>query len=641
LLPVSSPDGAPDMTTHASATLSEDAGTTIPSDAVDGNALRARNRARIAADRSPVVVLRSNDANAALDLGQRLCNAVVPQRPPDTPILLKPNMGGFEWFKDVAKTGGDDGVTGRTTDPEFVRGVVRCLRSRGHSHITIAEGWGAKHADWEHLVRATGYARMAVEEGVAVVAMDDDGVFDVEGDQPGKPLGVHGMEQTKVPSLLMPRILADTLARGLFISLPKIKAHRYAVFSMSVKGMQGTVMLGDSSPSFHGKWRMHRELVPLLDAQKKGKPMDRTAYVASLETFAERIADVLEIEAPDVVLAEGAPAMGGDGFEEMWPSAERFAVGGTNPILVDRVGGQLLGLWDNAELARELGGHRTSPLLETAAKRFGIDIAAPTVTGDGASLLERPRPVHFVSMPGFVLHSSPTPALSPAGIAALRRAETDAPHEKPIAHAASLGDASIRLDGRADDAAWARATPVSWDTDYAGLATGIVTRARFLYAPQGLFALWELEGAALNTDRTRPTDVPRPKLYEEDCVELFFTPDPHRPLHYFETEMGPFGHFFDVEVDRQAHTSNTAWSSGAHIASTQDPTSHRAVIEAELTAPDIIRALVPGARLPFALYRMEGKSARKYLAWSPPRTEHPDFHVPSAFGTIVLDPAAR
>jgi uncharacterized protein (DUF362 family) len=641
LSPDATPDATPDLTTHASALPGGDAGTTLTADAVDGSALRARNRARIAADRAPVVVLRSGEANAARDLGQRLCDAVVPRRPPDTPILLKPNMGGFDWFRDAAKTGGDDGVTGRTTDPEFVRGVVRCLRARGHTHITIADGWGAKHADWEHLVRATGYAQMAADEGVPLVAMDDDGVFDVEGDKPGKPLGVHGMEQTKVPTLLIPRILAVTLARGMFISLPKIKAHRYAVFSMSVKGMQGTVMLSDSAPAFHGKWRMHRELVPLLDAQKKGVPMDRAAYVASLETFAERIADVLEVEAPDVVLAEGAPAMGGDGFEEMWPSAERFAVGGTNPILVDRVGAQLLGLWDNAELARELGGHRTSPLLETAAKRFGVDITAPTVTGDGATLLEHPRPVHFVSMPGFALHSSPTPALSPAGIAALRTAPSaDAPREKPEAHAASLGNASITLDGRADDAAWARATPVSWDTDYAGVATGVVTRARFLYGPQALFALWELEGAGLQTDRARPTDVPRPKLYEEDCVELFFTPDSQRPLHYFETEIGPFGHFLDVEVDRAAHKSNTSWSSNARIATTQDPAHHRAVIEAELTAPAIASALVPGARLPFALYRMEGKSPRKYLAWSPPRTDHPDFHVPSAFGTLVLDPPA-
>jgi hypothetical protein len=38
------------------------------------------------------------------------------------------------------------------------------------------------------------------------------------------------------------------------------------------------------------------------------------------------------------------------------------------------------------------------------------------------------------------------------------------------------------------------------------------------------------------------------------------------------------------------------------------------------------------------LYRMEGKEERRYLAWSPPRTKKPNFHVPEAFGSLVLDP---
>jgi uncharacterized protein (DUF362 family) len=637
-----SPDAAPpvatsaDITSHASPVGEEaKAQPVLVGTSVDGNALRTRNHARLTSDRSPVVVLQSREANSALDLGRRLCDAVVPKRPPGTPILLKPNIGGFDWFKDPAKTGGDDGVTGRTTNPEFVRGVVRCLKARGNDHITIVEGWGAKHEDWEHLVRVTGYAAMAAEEHVPLVAMDDDGVFDVQGDQPGKPLGITGMDKTNVPSLLIPKILAETFAGGLFISLPKIKTHRYGVFSIAVKGMQGTVDTSDGSPAFHQKWRMHRELVPLLKSQQAGKPMDRTAYVASLEAFAERIADVLEIEAPDVVLAEGAPAMEGDGFEQLWPSKESFAVGGTNPILVDRIGAQLLGLWNNAEVARELGGHSTSPLLEVAAKRFALDITSPAVAGDGAFLLEGPRPVHLIGMAGFAVHSDATPALTPAQIGAL--VSRGAPRDKPVAHATALGGDHIVVDGRGDEPAWSRATPVIWETDYAGTKTGHETHARFAHSPGGLFALWQIDGTGLDTDRTKPTDVPRAKLYEEDCVELFLAPDAAHPRKYFETEIGPFGHFLDVRVDLD-HGSDTSWSSGARIATTQDAAAHTATIEAELTSPDIVKALVAGARLPFALYRMEGAGPRLYLAWSPPMTTKPDFHVPEAFGTLIVDP---
>ena len=150
-------------------------------------------------------------------------------------------------------------------------------------------------------------------------------------------------------------------------------------------------MLSDASPAFNQKWRMHKELGDALKLLPKDKAAGTKAYLDSLDVFAERMTDVLEVASPHVVLAEGAPGMGGDGFGKRWPSAENVAIGGTNPILVDRIGAAFLGLWDNADLARELGGHRTSPLLEVAAKRFGVDIAAPVVEGDGAALLATKR----------------------------------------------------------------------------------------------------------------------------------------------------------------------------------------------------------------------------------------------------------
>jgi hypothetical protein len=74
------------------------------------------------------------------------------------------------------------------------------------------------------------------------------------------------------------------------------------------------------------------------------------------------------------------------------------------------------------------------------------------------------------------------------------------------------------------------------------------------------------------------------------------------------------------------------------VATKHDRAKRIALIEARFTAPEIARALRPFAKLPFALYRMEGRSPRKYLAWSPPRTAKPNFHVPEAFGLLVLEP---
>ncbi len=631
------PSSAASVDVVSNASASWDAGPpVVTSGAVDGEALRARNRARIKADRSAVTMLQGGSPR---ELGERLCRAVVPQKPKDTPILIKPNLGGFEWFKDPAKSGGDDGLRGRITDPEFVRGIITCLKARGHDKITVAEGWGAKHKDWEHLVAASGYEAMTRDEHVRLVAMDDDGVFDVVGDQPGKPLAIRGMEKTHAPTLLMAKVLAEHLEHGLFISAPKVKAHRFGVTSMAIKGGQGVVMLSDASPAFSQKWRMHRELGDALKLLAKDKDAGQKAYLDSLDVFAERMADVLEVASPHVVLAEGAPGMGGDGFGKRWPSAENVAIGGTNPILVDRVGAAFLGLWDNAELARELGGHRTSPLLEVAAKRFGVDMSAPLVEGDGAALLSARRPVHFVSMSGFALHSdasAPSSGAEAPGTAMDAGARGSTDDARPVLHAKHVDEGALTIDG-VREGAWDAATPIVFDTDWSGAPTKASTRVRAAWNKRGLSMLWELEGAGLEVDESRPVKSEREKLYEEDCVEIFLAPDPAERTRYYEVEVGPLGHFLDIAIDRRTKKSDVSWSSQPEIATKVDREHHRATIEVTLRAPDIARALAPGQRLPFALYRMEGKGKRLYLAWSPTRTAKPNFHVPEAFGTLHLE----
>jgi hypothetical protein len=79
-------------------------------------------------------------------------------------------------------------------------------------------------------------------------------------------------------------------------------------------------------------------------------------------------------------------------------------------------------------------------------------------------------------------------------------------------------------------------------------------------------------------------------------------------------------------------TSRVEWSSGLELATSRAPDQRTAIIEARLTAPELVRALVAGARLPLALYRMEGKSPRHFLAWRPPRTPKPNFTCPKASG---------
>lgn len=624
---VTTPSAAVSVDVVSNASMAWDAGPSVVAEGeVDGAALRKRTHGRLDKDQSPVTMLSGGTPR---ELGERLCKTVVPTRPKETPILIKPNMGGFDWFKDPEKTGGDDGVRGRTTDPEFVRGIVRCLKARGHTKITVAEGWGATPADWRRLIKVGGYEAMTREENVPLVAMDDDGIFDVEGDKPGKPLKVTGMEKSHSPTLLMPKILAEHLQHGLFISAPKVKAHRFGVVSVSIKGGQGTVMLSDASPAYKQKGRMHKELMPALGL--KDVEARKKAYVDALEIFAERMVDQLEVAGPHVVLAEGAPAMGGDGFGKRWPSPESVAIGGTNPILVDRVAAAYLGLWDNTDLARELGGHKTSPLITAAAKRFQVDLGSPVIEGDGAALMSKKRPVHFVAMSGFQIHSEDTqPEKVPGGVTT----KTEDVGERPALRAKHVE--TIVVDARIDEA-WKTAPIATFDTDWSGAKTETSTHVRVAWNKSMLAVLFELEGANVNVDASRPIATERAKLYEEDCVEIFLAPDPTKKERYAEIEVGPLGHFLDLWVERDTKKSDVEWSSKPEIATKVDREKKKVTIEFAVRAPEIVSALAKGKKLPVAFYRMEGKGKRQYLAWSPTKTARPNFHVPEAFGTLVLE----
>lgn len=216
-------------------------------------------------------------------------------------------------------------------------------------------------------------------------------------------------------------------------------------------------------------------------------------------------------------------------------------------------------------------------------------------------------------------------------------ATTAAP--KPALTAPHVEDADVpTIDGVGDDAAWATATATTYDTDWSGKVwPKSVTTVRSLWNEHAFYMLWEIAGTSFNTDHSKPVDVEREDLYNEDCVEIFFTPNPADINHYFEIELGPFGHFFDLDIHHATGGSDEKWSSGAQIKTTQDVPNHKAIIEVAFTSPDMLAALKSGATLPINMFRMEAKSPnREYLAWSPTKTPRPNFHVPAAFGSLIL-----
>lgn len=387
--PVASPDAGAAPDTVASA--SQRAGPRAEAAGVlDTAPLVAEHHARMQRDRAaPVVVLTDRDPLAA---GRALCEAVVPRRPAETPVVLKPNLAGFQGRSAEVRTA----TSTRRTGTEFLRGVVRCLKARGHTEVVIAEDIGASDADQGRWWRRIGMPELARTEGVELVGLGTEGTAPPRIEPLAAPFAGARLLKT---NLMVARLLAEALQRGLYVSVPKMKMHRFAVMSLGLKNAMGAILLADGAPPNRQKWRMHAELGGWV--RQHG---DRPGFVAALERFAERIVDVLEVELPDAVLIDGLPPVAGDGFDLDEPLPAAVAIGSINPIYADAVALEWMGYLDNADLEREIG-HRTSPLVEEAARRFygTTDVLSGIRIEGDASFRARHRVAHYRSMAGFEL----------------------------------------------------------------------------------------------------------------------------------------------------------------------------------------------------------------------------------------------
>ena len=185
-----------------------------------------------------------------------------------------------------------------------------------------------------------------------------------------------------------------TSITGSSSSLPKIKAH--APLRGGLAGHQGHAGRGDAletrRPPTSRKWPDCAGAEPLpRPPARQGRGQRRTVSAGG-EPGALRGVDLSRSPSsmaddagdrgrPDAVLAgRRAPAMrGGRVPVAAAERAEKVAIGGTNPVLVDRVGAAFLGLWNQPALARELGGTRRRRLIEVAAKQVQ---ARPQGAGD-------------------------------------------------------------------------------------------------------------------------------------------------------------------------------------------------------------------------------------------------------------------
>jgi alpha-galactosidase len=184
---------------------------------------------------------------------------------------------------------------------------------------------------------------------------------------------------------------------------------------------------------------------------------------------------------------------------------------------------------------------------------------------------------------------------------------------------------------------WQSAQPVQFAWDWRGENQDEQrgTEVRLLWTPETLFVRFAARYRNTTVFLDARDDGWRYQLWEKDVAEAFLQPESGDAFEYQELEVAPNGYWIDLHI---SHGKNNELKSGLKRRASID--AEKKVWTAELAIPmkgltDKFDAAHPW-RVNF--FRVEGESEpRFYSAWSPTKTDQPNFHVPAAFGYLVFE----
>jgi uncharacterized protein (DUF362 family) len=183
--------------------------------------------------------------------------------------------------------------TGITTDSGVIEGVVKFLRT-GKMRCGVVIGEGSGFADTFHAFKIAGVDAVADRWNVKLVDLNNDEF--VEAQVPD-PLNLKKIR------------VAKTALESAIISVPKLKPHRIATVTLSLKNMMGALA---------SKGSMHRGT-----------------------SLSENIADLASVLKPSLAVIDGIIA--GEGHETSGdPVPMNLVIAGTDPVAVDAVGAAVM-----------------------------------------------------------------------------------------------------------------------------------------------------------------------------------------------------------------------------------------------------------------------------------------------------------
>jgi alpha-galactosidase len=220
-------------------------------------------------------------------------------------------------------------------------------------------------------------------------------------------------------------------------------------------------------------------------------------------------------------------------------------------------------------------------------------------------------------------------------IRTMNAATQDNPKTSPTAVAVNLTE-KTDSEGFPPQSAWQKAPPFRFNQDWKGenpdpLRT---TEVRLLWTPETLFLRFRCNYKNITVFPDARADGWRYELWDRDVAETFLQPDSSDPLVYREFEVSPNGFWIDLAV---SHGKIEELHSELRRRVVMDEKAKTWTAELAIRMKFLTTQFDSKHSWRVNFYRIEGeKELRFYAAWSPTYSPKPNFHVPSAFGTLVF-----
>jgi alpha-galactosidase len=220
-------------------------------------------------------------------------------------------------------------------------------------------------------------------------------------------------------------------------------------------------------------------------------------------------------------------------------------------------------------------------------------------------------------------------------IAGVRFLDMEELQNTPTAFAGRLTE---KTDGQGfpSQSAWNNAPSIQFDRDWQGENADPqrATEVRLLWTAETLYVRFHCQYRTITVFADSRADGWRYELWDRDVAETFLQPDSSDPLIYREFEVSPNGQWIDLAV---SHGKIEELHSGLRRRVVTDEKARTWTGEMALPMKSLTGQFDPKHPWRANFFRIEGeKEPRFYSAWNPTHSPKPNFHVPSAFGTLVF-----